>query len=96
MNEEAATLPQFDSQDPFEVLINGIDLRKVTDLDRSSYRPRGSTPLFDALGRMIAKIDAGSSACTEVGAPEEDQVVLIVTDGLENASREYGRQMFST
>lgn len=87
------TLAQFDSQDPFEVLINGVDLREVTDLDRSSYRPRGGTPLFDAIGRMIAKIDADSSARTEVGAQEEDQVVLIVTDGLENASREYGRQM---
>jgi Mg-chelatase subunit ChlD len=87
------TLAQFDSQDPFEVLINGVDLREVTDLDRSSYRPRGSTPLFDAIGRMIAKIDADSAARSEVGAPEEDQVVLIVTDGYENASREYGRQM---
>jgi Mg-chelatase subunit ChlD len=87
------TLAQFDSQDPFEVLINGVDLREVTDLDRSSYRPRGGTPLFDAIGRMIAKIDADSAARTEVGAPEEDQVVLIVTDGLENASREHSRQM---
>ena len=87
------TLAQFDGQDPFEVLIHGVDLREVTDLDRSSYRPRGNTPLFDAIGRMIAKIDADRAARTEVGAPEEDQVVLIVTDGFENASREYGRQM---
>jgi Mg-chelatase subunit ChlD len=87
------TLAQFDSQDPFEVLINGVSLGEVTDLDRSSYRPRGSTPLFDAIGRMIAKIDADSSARSEVGALEEDQVMLIVTDGLENASREYSRQM---
>ena len=87
------TLAQFDSQDPFEVLISGVDLREVTDLDRSEYRPRGSTPLFDAIGRMIAKIDADSAAYSEVGAPEEDQVVLIVTDGYENASREYSRQM---
>ena len=87
------TLAQFDSQDPFEVLINGVNLAEVTDLDRSSYRPRGSTPLFDAIGRMIAKIDADCAARSEVGAPEEDQVVLIVTDGLENASHEYSRQM---
>ena len=89
----SVTLAQFDSQDPFEVLINGINLAEVTDLDRSSYRPRGATPLFDAIGRMIAKIDADTAARTEVGAPEEDQVVLIVTDGLENASTEYSRQM---
>jgi hypothetical protein len=42
---------------------------------------------------MIAKVDADRAARSEVGAAEEDQVVLIVTDGLENASREYSRQM---
>ena len=87
------TLAQFDGQDPFELLINGVDLREVTDLDRSVYRPRGNTPLFDAIGRMIAKIDADMAARAEVGADEEDQVVVIVTDGRENASSEYGRQM---
>ena len=81
------TLAQFDSQDPFEVLIDGVDLREVTDLDRSAYRPRAMTPLYDAVGRMIAKVDADIAARAKCGAPAEDQVVVIITDGLENHSR---------
>ena len=85
------TLAQFDSQDPFDVLIDGVDLREVTGLDRSAYRPRAMTPLYDAVGRMIAKIDADIAARAENRAPSEDQVVVIITDGLENHSREQTR-----
>jgi len=85
------TLAQFDSEDPFEVLIDGVDLREVTDLDRSAYQPRAMTPLYDAVGRMIAKVDADIAARAERQAPAEDQVVVIITDGLENHSREQTR-----
>lgn len=85
------TLAQFDSEDPFEVLIDGVDLREVTDLDRSAYQPRASTPLYDAVGRMIAKIDADIAARAAHGVPGEDQVVVIISDGLENSSREQTR-----
>lgn len=81
----AVTLVQFDGQDPFEVLVDGMPLAEVLDLDRSRYVPRGNTPLLDAVGRMIARVDARVAA-----HPDEDQVVLIITDGLENASREFG------
>lgn len=81
----AVTLVQFDGQDPFEVLVDGMPLAEVTDLDRSRYVPRGNTPLLDAVGRMIAHVDARLAA-----HPDEDQVVLIITDGFENASREFG------
>jgi len=40
---------------------------------------------------MIARIDAGIARRHELGVEDEDQVVLIVTDGLENASREHTR-----
>ncbi len=86
------TLVQFDSQDPFEVLIDAVDLREVTDLDRSAYQPRHLTPLYDAVGRMIGRIDTGIAERSELGLPEEDQVVAIITDGLENASSEHTRK----
>jgi len=73
------------------MIVDGVDLREVTDLDRSAYQPRGTTPLYDAIGRMIAKIDATIALRSELGAPAEDQVVVIITDGLENASREHTR-----
>jgi hypothetical protein len=85
------TLAQFDSEDPFEVLIDGVDLDEVPDLDPSRYQPRAWTPLYDAVGQMIARIDAGIEERAARSLPEEDQVVVIVTDGLENRSRRFGR-----
>jgi Mg-chelatase subunit ChlD len=89
------TLVQFDGQDPFEVLIDGEDLNTVGDLDPARYIPRGNTPLYDAVGRMIAKIDAEIVERADAGKPIEDQVIVIVTDGYENASREFSGKMLS-
>ena len=89
--EARVTLAQFDSEDPFEMLIDGIPLREVTDLDPAAYQPRSTTPLYDAVGRMIVRIDGQITSRRKVRLPEEDQVVLIVTDGLENASTDFTR-----
>ncbi len=86
------TLVQFDGQDPFEVLIDGEDLADAADLDPARYLPRGNTPLLDAVGHMIARIDQGILARADDGLPIEDQIVLIVTDGYENASGEFDYQ----
>ena len=85
------TLVQFDGEDPFEVLIDGRDLQDVAELTADSYQPRGNTPLLDAVGRMILRVDADITSRAGKGLPAEDQVVVIVTDGLENASREFTR-----
>lgn len=83
------TLVQFDSEDPFEVLIHGEALDQVPALDPNRYIPRGSTPLWDAVGRMITRIDSEIATRADAGKPIEDQLVLIVTDGFENASMEF-------
>lgn len=83
------TLVQFDSVDPFEVLVDGVPIQEVTDLDRDSYLPRSMTPLLDAVGRLIFHCDREIAKREVAGEPAEDQVVAIITDGLENASREF-------
>jgi hypothetical protein len=51
------------------------------------YQPRGTTPLFDAIGRLLSHIDA-----SPLGADDSvDHVVAIITDGQENASSEFDR-----
>ncbi|HEX5631336.1 MAG TPA: vWA domain-containing protein [Acidimicrobiia bacterium] len=89
--EARVTLIQFDGQDPFEVLVDGLDVKQVRPLTRESYQPRGNTPLFDAVGRMIARIDTDLAHRKRYAMPAEDQVVVVITDGLENASREHDR-----
>jgi hypothetical protein len=56
-------------------------------LDHGSYYPRALTPLYDAMGRTIHKTREA------LDAHDGDAKVLFVvmTDGCENASREYTR-----
>ena len=82
------TAVQFDGQDPFEVLRDAADIGSVTDLRLHDYRPRGNTPLFDALGNLIRSAD---KRVTTLGSAE-DQIVVVFTDGHENASSTWTRQ----
>ena len=84
------TLVQFDSQDPYEVLQQFGDLQQVPELTRESYVPRASTPLLDAMGRGINDLEARLAALPEAERPAQVMVVII-TDGMENASREFRR-----
>jgi hypothetical protein len=77
------SLTQFD--DRYEVNFVGEPIENVPDLDTESYIPRGSTALFDAIGRTIHELEAW----TRAQQWQERVLVLIVTDGHENASREY-------
>ena len=86
------TAVQFDSQEPFEVIDDGCDIRKVNNLTRSTYWPRGATPLYDAIGMLIRRADERIADRAAAGLPAEDQLVLIFTDGLENASRNFNRR----
>jgi hypothetical protein len=77
---------QFDTGDPFEVVIDGRDLDRVPDMPAGAFIPRGGTPLLDAVARLIIRTDGEIAARADRGLPIEDQLVMIVTDGYENAS----------
>jgi hypothetical protein len=79
----SVTLAQFD--DRYEEVYVDRDLADVPPLE---LQPRGSTALLDALGRLI--VDAGE----RLAALPEDRrpgsvIVGVMTDGYENASREW-------
>lgn len=78
------TLADFDSQEPFRIVADAIPVAEMLDLTPTDYEPRGATPLFDAIGRAIERCDARAQADAE-----EDQVLVIITDGLENASTDF-------
>jgi len=84
------TLVQFDSQDPFELVCEHLPVALVRPLSRETFVPRASTPLYDALGRAILSLEA---QLLKLGAHAPGRVVVaVVTDGQENASREFNRQ----
>jgi hypothetical protein len=79
------TLAIFDGQEglQFDVLRKkqpALHWEKVTDTEAT---PRGMTPLLDALGRIIA--------LAETDNPDK-AVIVVMTDGQENASREVTRE----
>lgn len=84
--EADLTLVLFDNE--YLVVHDGIKLADVPDLDRTTYVPRGSTALRDAIGRTINVMRADISAKPEDKRPGK-VILLIITDGEENASKEY-------
>lgn len=84
------TLVQFDSQDPYEVLHADTALSKVTPLTMEQYQPRASTPLYDAIGRGILDLEVSLARRSKAELPD-NVIFVIVTDGAENASRDFDR-----
>ena len=85
------TLVQFDTQAPFEIIHNAARIEEVPPLTTDVYRPRGTTPLLDAIGDLIQHADRRIEARSLDHQPAEDQLVVIFSDGLENASHHFDR-----
>lgn len=86
------TLAQFDSEDTLDVICDSVRVQKADKGALDRYEPRAATPLYDAIGAIISKADKRSKRRAKSGKTPEDNVVVIVTDGMENASREYTSQ----
>jgi hypothetical protein len=84
--EARFTLALFD--DRYELPCNSIPISEVTDLDTTTFVPRGSTALLDAIGRTIDELGAKLATTPEALRPGQ-VIVAILTDGLENASQHY-------
>ena len=79
------TLATFDGVDglKFEVIRDRVAPGAWKDVTPSEAGPRGMTPLYDAFARVVALADA---------AARERTVIVVMTDGAENASREVDRE----
>jgi hypothetical protein len=79
------TLAAFDAQDgfQFEVLREGVDAEHWNKITTRELSPRGMTPLYDAIGRIVS--------LAETDRPGK-AVIVIMTDGAENASTEMDKK----
>ena len=86
---------QFLDQDHFITFVtfNGLGTKtllfrqpvdSLSPIDAKKYNPDASTPLYDALGSSIGKLRASLSDTKEYNV-----LVTILTDGEENASKEF-------
>lgn len=87
--EAVVTTVLFDNR--YELLHDRIDIRAVSPLTEKNYTVRGNTALLDALGRTIHKIRAVQKHTAE-NYRAEKVLFVIITDGQENASREYSAE----
>ena len=69
-----------------------VDINTIKPLDRRSYIPFGCTALLDAIGNGIGFIKS-KHAKLKVEELPKHTIFSIMTDGLENASREYSYKM---
>ena len=84
--EARLTLVLFDHE--YLVPYSHAPIKTVGPLDAKTYVPRGMTALLDAVGRTIDDIGARLAAMPEAERPAK-VIVAILTDGQENASRDY-------
>jgi hypothetical protein len=83
------TLVQFDTGDAFEVLTDGLDLRRVRPLSDRTFQPRGGTPLWDAVGDLLTRAAVRQHQRRVLGKRPEETVVAVYTDGEENSSERF-------
>lgn len=83
--EQCVTLVTFDS-DHYKMHYDNVPAVQTETLAASAYQPGGATPLYDAIGKGIARIMAQAETNDKV-------LVTIITDGEENCSKEYNLTM---
>ncbi len=84
-DETRVTVVCFDHQEKlqFDVLRRDVTARSFRPLTDADASPRGMTPLFDAIARI--------ASLAETDAPQK-AVLIVMTDGEENSSREVTKQ----
>lgn len=80
------SLVLFDDQ--YELPFDRVDIQEVSQLDTHTFVPRGCTALLDAIGRTIVSLRERIDAAPQAEKPGK-VILAILTDGLENASKEY-------
>jgi hypothetical protein len=79
--EAYMTICLFDNE--ITLLCSGSPINEVKPLDEKTYIPRGSTALLDAIGNTLADLNKRNP---------KKAIIMILTDGQENASRQYKKQ----
>lgn len=86
--EQRVTLITFDSSHK-RYIFDNVPAAGTRQLTSREYNPGGGTPLYDAIGMGISKLNAQTE-------PDDNVLVTIITDGEENCSEEYNLKMVKT
>lgn len=70
----------------YEIIHDRVEIKKVPELNKDTFVPRGMTAMYDAIG---ATIDTVYTQLKDSKDKSDKVVFLIMTDGQENSSKEY-------
>lgn len=76
--------------DTYELHRDGVPLASIEPLTEQSYNPHGNTALYDGIGKTIDAVGRRLASMPEEARPGK-VLVMVQTDGEENASRSYNR-----
>ena len=82
------TVMEFDNT--VDTVLDSVDLDQVPKFGEEHFRPRGMTALLDGIGTMIETMESRVSPGKLEGSAAP--VIVILTDGQENASRRFNRK----
>ena len=82
------SLAQFNQS--YDLLQDFVDLRNARILDDQNYQPAGTTALLDAIGKTSHVVGEKLFSLNEEIRPDK-VVFVILTDGMENASKDCTR-----
>lgn len=80
LNTDSAFLSLYQFDNEYEISYENTPIDQVPELTFETFEPSGQTALLDAIGKTINNIDQKN---------DDSIIVVIITDGEENSSREY-------
>ena len=69
-------------------------VHKLIELSREKYRPKGYTAFYDAIGETVSGIK--NRFGSKINRGEMSVVVIVLTDGHENASKRFDQRMIAS
>ena len=69
---------------PVQTLLDGVDINEIDKMTRDDYLPQGMTPMRDGIGRAVTLGEENDS-----GSKDDAVLLIVLTDGQENDSREW-------
>lgn len=68
-----------------DTIMDMVPLDEIPEITESHYKPRGGTPMYDAIGKSVGRTERSLEGIE--GNPEV--LLVIITDGDENTSRKF-------
>ncbi len=75
-----------------DTIMDMVPLTEVPEITEAHYKPRGGTPMYDAIGKVVERTERALEDIE--GNPEV--LLIVITDGEENTSQSFTQRQVKT